>query len=384
MRFLALGFAAVLLFGACNLRAEDTTYSYSIGSGYSSNIFQDPTVLGGAFHEFQLELRGSLALESSTLTYSAGHARKLVPQYDFAKEHRTALELGYQVDVGKAVQLAVKAGVARQDKGDLLTLLPGLAIGYRETDYIFETGAGAVAEMFGGKTSITATYGTINRGDARFVLREISPIRVEAEADRLELAANHIRPMLGGEAGAYLQYRRSLVSKSDQAAYGRFPAETLRGSLAFGRQLGENVKLLADAGIVALSSDDVDLTKPYFRTELEWRAPKGLTFGAGFMQDMTVSDIDDAVAEYVRTLKLSVTKAITEKSELGLGYEQAWSDWSFYDYATRTGKWSATAKFALADKVALTVELAHLRRRETSELGDFTANSLAARLGGSF
>ena len=73
----------------------------------------------------------------------------------------------------------------------------------------------------------------------------------------------------------------------------------------------------------------------------------------------------------VRTVGVSLETALTEKLKLGLAFEQAYSDWLYYDYRTRTTSMAATLSYTLAKGATVALEYSHLVRKETDETADF-------------
>jgi hypothetical protein len=378
----------LLLATAHNPASADTTLGYSVGSGKTSNIFAAPSELGARFSDAWVELRGTLNLEGSTLSYAAGIGGKRYGTYDFASERKVDAELGYRIELSKTAHLALRAAIRRADKGDLFLALPGTIVGYRTTDFGLSGGVGTAFALAGGTNTLTANYDTIDRGKARFTLKGVRAVRLEAAADLLDLTAQHIRPALGGEAGLYAQYRSSFVARKDQLAFARFPAETLRGSVAFGRMLGTNLKLLAEIGLVDIDSDHIGKSvrtlRPFLKAEAEWQSPGDTTVALRYRHDTVIADIDDALGEYVRSMGLSLEKALSEKVKAGIGFERAMSEWLYYDYRTRTATVSARLTFALNAKTALALEYSHLIRHESDRTADFTVDGLSARLSGTF
>ena len=118
--------------------------------------------------------------------------------------------------------------------------------------------------------------------------------------------------------------------------------------------------------------------------EIGWQLPKDAVLKAKLTRDIQLADIDDALGEDVRTIGLSLEKALTEKLKLILAYEQAYSDWLYYDYRTRTRTATATLSYTLAKNTTASLEYSHLVRRETDKAADFKVDGLAARFSGSF
>ena len=263
---------------------------FSFRQGYSSNLFQDPNRLSGAFSEATLSLRGSLDLDGSALSYELSQTERVVKTYIFGNSHETALKLGYQRQLLESVALKLEAAVTRSATGDVFLVLPQQVIGYRETDYGVQGGGEMRAAMLGGTTSVSGKYGRVYKGRAHFNIDLLLPSRLEADVGQMVLAANHVRPLFGGEAGAYAEYAQTFVPQDEQQRFIRYPARSLRGSLAFGRSIGSSFTFLADAGAQALFSDRLGTGKvpvePYLRVQAEWKSDKGLTLAAGYRQNV--------------------------------------------------------------------------------------------------
>lgn len=388
MRFLGgLLFAASIL-AWHNPAKADSTVDYNVGMGWSSNIFQDPTQLSAAFGEAKLALRGSLALEDSQLAYALSTSARRVPKYRFADQRTAGFEVGYAYDVGKAVKLTLKGGLEHRRNGDLFLALPGALIGYRKDDVFATASAGLTVDHRGGRNHLTAALSNLDRGKAHFTLAGLKPTQLEAGYSLLDVTGGHIRPLLGGEVGATLQYRASHIAGAERRTFGRFPAETLRGSLAYGRVYGNGITLMAEAGVVGITSphlgETVERARPFLKGEVTWQLPHKAVLKAKLARDLQLADIDDPLAEDMRTIGLSLEKAVTEKLTLTLAYERAYSDWLYYDYRTRTKSAAATLTYRLPRGATVALEYSHLVRRENDKAADFTVDGLAVRFAGSF
>lgn len=379
---------AAFALSICNPANADSTVDYSVGSGRTTNIFKEPTPLRAAFNEAKLGLRGSFALEGSEVAYGVTVSGRRFPRYRFADEHRAGLEIGSVSEIGEAVTLTLKGGIEQRRDGDLFLALPGLTIGYRKADIAAAASAGITVEHGGGKSHATVALSNLNRGEAEFTLPGLPRLQLEAGNRLLDLTGGHIRPLLGGEVGATLQYRANHIPADERMEFERFPAQTLRGSLAYGRAFGSDITLLAEAGLVRVAGDElgasVDPTRPFLKAELAWQLPADTLLRATLGRDIRLADIDDPIGEDVRTVRLSLEKALTEKLALALSCERASSDWLYYDYRTRTASTTATLTYTLAKGAALALEYSHLRRRETDEAADFRVDGLAMRFSGTF
>ena len=379
---------AVLALAAHNPVKADSTVDYVTGGGVSSNIFQDTTALSAAHGETKLGLRGTLDGEEGRLAYRLAVSAKEVPRYDFADERTAGVEFGYERDLLDGVTLTLKGAIEHRRSGDIFLALPGALIGYTREDLTKSGSIGITAGHGGGKSSLTLGLSDLDRGKAHFTLPLLRPTRLEADDGLLDLTAGHIRPLLGGEVGVTVQYRASRIPSRDRKAFDRFPAETLRGSLAYGREIGGGVTLIAEAGLVKawsahLGASARDL-RPFLKGQATWRPREGLTLTARYTADMQLTGLDDALGEYVQTVGLSAEKTLTERLKAGIAFEQAYGDWLYYDYRTRTRTFSATLTLALGEKHALALEYSRLLRRERDKAADFSVDGLVARLSGSF
>jgi hypothetical protein len=379
---------AAFALAICNPANADSTIDYSFGGGWTSNVFKDPTALRASFDEAKIALRGSLALEDTQLAYGLTVSGRRVPRYRFADERKIGLEVGLTRDLGEAVKLTLRGGIEQRREGDIFLALPGLLIGYRKADITAAASAGLTVEHWGGKSHLTAALSNLNRGNVDFTLKGLPHVQLEAGNRLAELTGGHIRTLFGGEVGATLQYRTNRIPAEEQQPFERFPAETLRGSLAYGRPLAEGITLMAEAGMVGVRSPElgktVDTIRPFLKAEFAWQLPRDTVLKAGFTRDIQLADIDDPLGEDVRTVALSLEKALTEKLKLTLAYEKARSDWLYYDYRTRTTSTMATLHYTLDKGAAVALEYSRLIRREADETADFRIDGLAARFSGSF
>ena len=184
-----------------------------------------------------------------------------------------------------------------------------------------------------------------------------------------------------------MEIRTNSIPADERKIFERFPATTLRGSLAYGRAFGP-VTLMAEAGLERITSDalgtSVDPVRPYLKAELAVRLARETVLKATFLRDIQLADIDDPLGEDVRTIGLSLETALTEKLKFALGYEEARSDWLYYDYRTRTRSAKATLTYAFAKSTVVTLEYSRLLRHEADPAADFNVDGLAARLSGTF
>ena len=378
---------AALALAQCNPAIADSTVNYSFGGGRTSNVFKDTTALPASFGEGKIALRGSFDLEDSQFAYALRAGVRRLARYRFADEQTIGLEAGLTRELAEGVRLTLKGAVGQRRDGDVFLALPGLLIGYRKADIAASASADLTVDHAGGKSHITASLSNLNRGLAEFTLAGLPRTRLEAGYRLATLTAGHILPLLGGELGATVEARTNRIPSDEQQAFERFPATTLRGSLAYGRAFGP-VTLMAEAGLQRVASDalgtSVDPVRPYLKAELAFRLPRETVLKATFLRDIQLADIDDPLGEDVRTIGLSLETALTEKLKLTFGYEEARSDWLYYDYRTRTRSAKAGLTYAFAKSTAVTLEYTRLLRHETDPAADFTVDGLATRLSGTF
>ncbi len=378
---------AALALAQCNPAIAGSTVNYSFGGGRTSNVFKDTTALPASFGEGKIALRGSFDLEDSQFAYALRAGVRRLARYRFADEQTIGLEAGLTRELAEGVRLTLKGAVGQRRDGDVFLALPGLLIGYRKADIAASASADLTVDHAGGKSHITASLSNLNRGLAEFTLAGLPRTRLEAGYRLATLTAGHILPLLGGELGATVEARTNRIPTDEQQAFERFPATTLRGSLAYGRAVGP-VTLMAEAGLQRVASDalgtSVDPVRPYLKAELAFRLPRETVLKATFLRDIQLADIDDPLGEDVRTIGLSLETALTEKLKLTFGYEEARSDWLYYDYRTRTRSAKAGLTYAFAKSTAVTLEYTRLLRHETDPAADFTVDGLTARLSGTF
>lgn len=370
-----------------NQAKADSTLDYTASTGWTSNIFKDTTHLPGSFSEGKLALRGSFDLEASQVAYALTASARRYSRYRFMYERSVGVEAGFTRELGDKTKVTVKAGLEHRQTGDLFLSLPGLMIGYRQADVLANISAGLTQEHAGGKSHFTASVAGFDPGRVKFTHAGLPRTQLEAANRLYTVTAGHIRPLFGGEVGATLQYRTNHIPAEDRDRYESGPARTLRGSIAFGRDFGD-VTLLAEAGMVGVDSPElgttVDPTRPFLKTEVAWKLREGTTLRASFSRDIQLTDIDDPIGEDVRAVGLSLETSLTEKLAFGLAFEQAYSDWLYYDYRTRTSSAKATLRYSFEKGAAIALELNHLVRRETDEAADFWVSGLVARFEGSF
>ncbi len=364
------------------------SFDYALRGGYDTNLFGDTSKLRGTFLEEEAKLRGSVDLEGGELSYGLWHRERQVEHYSFGNEHVTGASLGFKTKLGDRTDFSIEGGISRDATGDVLIAVPGSVIGYRSTDMNYSLASSLSSEFLGGKNTLTASVEDKNRGKAKFTTDLLLPGKVEADVTALDVTASHIRPALSGEVGFTLAYRQTFVPSSEQMTLLRFPASSLRGSIAYGRKLGENVAVIAEGGITGISADqlgsDVRQVRPYLRASLEWQATNRLQLAIGYDRDFAITDLDDPLGEYIGTLKLAAGLKLTDSLDAKLVYELASSDWLYYVYNTRTRRLTGTLTWQFAKDHKLEFEYRRVDRDETDPAQNFTGNQYFTRVSGTF
>ncbi|HEV7306250.1 hypothetical protein [Ensifer sp.] len=368
--------------------AGETTLDYSAGYGHSSNIFEDPQVLSGPFWEGRLGLRGSLELGDGKLSYGIRQFERRIVDFRFADTHLTGGTVGYAVPLGAALLVELEAAATRNDSGDLFLKLPSDVIGYRTVDYSTQGAAKITAEGFGGKTAFSAKYDDRRHGIAEFTTDLIRPTKLDPDVALTTFGVSHFRKVAGGELCLCLEYNRSIIPGNEQNSFTRFPATTLRGSLAYARGFDGGLTLIGEAGVIALMSDNLGstdrYTEPFLRAEAKWETSGGFEVASGFRQDIAIDDIDDAVAELTRTVSASLGQRFNPWIKASLEYEVSRATYYYYLYDRKTETVTATLLIGPDEKPQLEIEYAHSRQEETDPTQDYSANTIVARIGGSF
>ena len=139
------------------------------------------------------------------------------------------------------------------------------------------------------------------KGKARFRPAYFLPTRLEANEALLSLKAEHARSLGGGEAGLTLAYDRIAVPEGQQEKYERFPANTLRGSLAYGYRFSDRFAVLAEAGFTSISGDEI--------SDKVNRTHRGATYAAAVSvlgeldSNYRLGLSDQAIRDYARQLE---------------------------------------------------------------------------------
>lgn len=388
------GYIALVLGLACACRgwagekADEHTITYKSGISYDSNYFADTNRLSAISLRAGLGLTGKIALEGAELRYSLEQEEVRLPRYRFANEHNTIASLGLTKRFSEKLEWALELRGTRSDAGDIFLHLPEENIGYRQLDHKLEASSQLGILALGGKNKLTASLASLMKGEARFRPAYFIPTRLEANEALLSLKAEHERPLAGGEAGITIAYDRILVPEGQQEKYERFPAHTLRGSLAYGYRFSNRLAVLAEAGLTSISgdeiSDKVKRTRPYLRAEAELKATDSIAFGVGFSQDYALFDPDDPIAEFHRRWQFVVKSRLAEKVGLDLALQQVHKDWIYYNYDTSERRLVATLSFDTGKNSKLEVEFNRLQHDERDTDLAYDGSSVTSRFSGTF
>lgn len=388
------GYIALVLGLACACRgwagekADEHTITYKSGISYDSNYFADTNRLSAISLRAGFGLTGKIALEGSELRYSLEQEEVRLPRYRFANEHNTIAPLGVTRRFSEKLEWALELRGTRSDAGDIFLHLPEENIGYRQLDHKLEASSQLGILALGGKNKLTASLASLMKGEARFRPAYFIHTRLEANEALLSLKAEHERPLAGGEAGITIAYDRILVPEAQQEKYERFPAHTLRGSLAYGYRFSNRLAVLAEAGLTSISgdeiSDKVKRTRPYLRAEAELKATDRIAFGVGFSQDYALFDPDDPIAEFHRRWQFVVKSRLAEKVGLDLALQQVHKDWIYYNYDTSERRLVATLSFDTGKNSKLEVEFNRLLHDERDTDLAYDGSSVTSRFTGTF
>ncbi len=388
------GYIALVLGLACACRgwagekADEHTITYKSGISYDSNYFADTNRLSAISLRAGLGLTGKIALEGAELRYSLEQEEVRLPRYRFANEHNTIASLGLTRRISEKLEWALELRGTRSDAGDIFLHLPEENIGYRQLDHKLEASSQLGILALGGKNKLTASLASLMKGEARFRPAYFIPTRLEANEALLSLKAEHERPLAGGEAGITIAYDRILVPEGQREKYERFPAQTLRGSLAYGYRFSNRLAVLAEAGLTSISgdeiSDKVKRTRPYLRAEAELKATDRIAFGVGFSQDYALFDPDDPIAEFHRRWQFVVKSRLAEKVGLDLALQQVHKDWIYYNYDTSERRLVATLSFDTGKNSKLEVEFNRLLHDERDTDLAYDGSSVTSRFSGTF
>lgn len=388
------GYIALVLGLACACRgwagekADEHTITYKSGISYDSNYFADTNRLSAISLRAGFGLTGKIALEGAELRYSLEQEEVRLPRYRFANEHNTIASLGVTRRFSEKLEWALELRGTRSDAGDIFLHLPEENIGYRQLDHKLEASSQLGILALGGKNKLTASLASLMKGEARFRPAYFIPTRLEANEALLSLKAEHERPLAGGEAGITIAYDRILVPEGQQEKYERFPAHTLRGSLAYSYRFSNRLAVLAEAGLTSIFgdeiSDKVKRTRPYLRAEAELKATDRIAFGVGFSQDYALFDPDDPIAEFHRRWQFVVKSRLAEKVGLDLALQQVHKDWIYYNYDTSERRLVATLSFDTGKNSKLEVEFNRLLHDERDTDLAYDGSSVTSRFSGTF
>ena len=388
------GYIALVLGLACACRgwagekADEHTITYKSGISYDSNYFADTNRLSAISLRAGFGLTGKITLEGADLRYSLEQEEVRLPRYRFANEHNTIASLGLTRRFSEKLEWALELRGTRSDAGDIFLHLPEENIGYRQLDHKLEASSQLGILALGGKNKLTASLASLMKGEARFRPAYFIPTRLEANEALLSLKAEHERPLAGGEAGITIAYDRILVPEGQREKYERFPAQTLRGSLAYGYRFSNRLAVLAEAGLTSISgdeiSDKVKRTRPYLRAEAELKATDSIAFGVGFSQDYALFDPDDPIAEFHRRWQFVVKSRLAEKVGLDLALQQVHKDWIYYNYDTSERRLVATLSFDTGKNSKLEVEFNRLLHDERDTDLAYDGSSVTSRFSGTF
>lgn len=368
--------------------AAEPAFDYSLRTGSSTNLFDDTSRLAGVFIEAEGKLRGSIDIDGSDFSYALWHREKRLSKFHFGDERATGATLGYKTKLSDTVEFAVQGNVSRTATGDVLISVPGTVIGYRNTDWTYGLTTALGAELFGGKNTLTAGIGKVDRGTARFTTDLFLPAKLKADVTTLDLSATHIRPALSGELGFTIAYQATYIPSSEQMVLMRLPASTLRGSIAYGRKFGNTLTVITELGAIGIMGNDlsseVRRIRPYVHTGVEWQAAEPLAFAVGYDRNFAISDPDDPIGEYTETWKFASSLKLAPKVEAKVIYEITSSEWLYYDYDTLTKRLTGTLAFELAKDHKLELEYRRIDRREKDPAENFAGDQYFARFSGTF
>lgn len=368
--------------------SADPVFDYSLRAGHSTNLFEGTSKLSGSFIEAEGKLRGTIDADGNQLAYGIWVREKRLSKYDFGNEHAAGVSLGHKTKLADKVDFAVEGSASRTSFGKVLIAVPDAVIGYRESDWNYALASSLGAEFLGGKNTLTGSVSKVSRGTARFTTDLLLPSKVKADVTSLDVNATHIRPALSGELGFTLAYRSTFIPSSEQMELSRFPASTLRGSIAYGRKIGETLTIIAELGAGGIMAkelgSDVKRLRPYLRAAAEWKPLDPLTLGVGYDRDFTIADPDDPLGEYVGTWKFAAGLRLAPKVNATVAYEIASSEWLYYLYNTDTRRLIGTLSFDIGEKHKLELEYRRIDRREKDTAENFSGNQYLARMSGSF
>ncbi|WP_428426273.1 hypothetical protein [Pararhizobium sp.] len=388
MRALLITVLTMAFLPLATVAQSETTVEYWTRQGYSSNLLESPDPLSGPFWQGSLKLRGTVGEGDAKLSYAIYQEELRTGAYRFGDTHETGFNLGYAQKLGKDTIVELEGSYIRNSSGDVLLQLPGNIIGYRAVDRAVQVGGKITTSEFRDKTVFTTKISQLLKGDAHFTTELLRPAKLDPDVGLLTLGASRFIAAKGGELCLCLEYNQSMVDKDEQAVYARFPASTLRGSLAYGKEFAGSLSLIAEAGIIVLSSDNLShggrQSRPYLRGEAKWKAPAELEFAAAYKHDITVGDIDDALAEVVDGYKISVSRQLNPWAKVTLAYDRSESEYVYYVYDRTTRNISVKLTLGEEKKPKFEFGYAHVKQTEADPANNYKGSEVTARVSGSF
>lgn len=355
--------------------------------GHSSNLFEDTNNLSGTFWQGTLKLRGSLEQDGTKLSYDIRQTEMHTGRYRFGDRRETELNLGYSFALGKDALVELEAAYLRSSSGDVLLALPQSIIGYRTTDQQLQFAGQYTTSSFIGKTVAAVKASALKKGDARFTINLLQPTKLDPDVSLAGFNLSHYAPALGGELCFCGEIEGSFIAKDEQKKYARFPATKLRGSLAYARAIG-TLTLVGEAGFTILSSDSLAplerISYPYLRTEAMWKPNAVLEASIGYKRSLSIGDIDDAVAEDTRLYSATLAARIMPGVAAGLSYTFANSEYVYYIYNRKRRSLSAKLVLGADDRPKFEIEYARIVQSESDADANYKANTISARVNGSF
>lgn len=367
---------------------SETTVEYWTRQGYSSNLLESPEPLSGPFWQGSLKLRGTIGQDDAKFSYAIYQEELRTGAYRFGDTHETGFNLGYAQQLGKDTIVELEGSYIRNSSGDVFLQLPGNIIGYRAVDRAIQAGGKITTTAFGDKTVFAAKMAQLLKGDAHFTTDLLKPTKLDPDVGLLTLGASRFIAVKGGELCLCLEYNHSMIDKDEQAVYARFPASTLRGSLAYGKEFAGSLSLIAEVGIIALSSDNLSgggrQSRPYLRGEAKWKAPADLEFAAAYKHDISIGDIDDALAEVVDSYKIAVSRQLNPWAKITLAYDRTESEYVYYLYDRTTRNISVKLTLGEEKKPKFELGYAHVKQTEADPANNYKGSEVTARVSGSF
>jgi hypothetical protein len=352
--------------------------------GYSSNLFEDPDALSGSFWQETLKLRGSLSGDDTKWSYAMGQTIKRTGAYRFGDTSASEFNLGYAHSLDKDTLIELEGAYLRTETGDVLLNLPQSVIGYETTDHALQAAARYTTQSFIGKTVISARASTLKKGDARFTISLLQPTKLDPDVSLASFSINHYVPALGSELCFCMEYQQSFIPSDEQKRFFRFPATMLRGSLAYARVVGP-LTLVGEAGFSTIDSGHIPRESyPYLRAEAIWKLNAAVEAGLSYKRSLSIADIDDALGEDTDTYTATLAVRLTPWMTASMTYSLADSEYVYYIYNRERRTLAAKLSFGEENRPKVEIEYLNTVQRETDASADYRANSLVARLSGTF